>query len=91
MKVTAYIMAKNEESNIQACVRNLAWCDDVVVADTGSTDKTKEKALEAGARVVNIPFQGFGKTRNEIIRTIEADWIVSVSYTHLTLPTNREV
>ncbi|WP_304854669.1 glycosyltransferase family 2 protein [uncultured Parasutterella sp.] len=76
MKVTAYIMAKNEESTIQACVRNLAWCDDVVVADTGSTDKTKEKAIEAGARVVNIPFQGFGKTRNEIIRTIEADWIV---------------
>ena len=39
-KVTAYIMAKNEESRIAQCIESLKWCDEVVVADTGSTDKT---------------------------------------------------
>ena len=55
-KVTAYIMAKNEESRIAHCIESLKWCDEVVVADTGSTDKTVEIARIMGCLIMKIPF-----------------------------------
>lgn len=76
MRIVAYIMAKNEESNIEDSVKNLMWCDEVIVADTGSTDNTKEVARKLGASVISLPFAGFGKTRNMIVEKIQADWII---------------
>ena len=75
-KVTAYIMAKNEESRIAQCIESLKWCDEVVVADTGSTDNTVEIARNMGCLIMKIPFKGFGPTRNSIIDKIESPWIV---------------
>lgn len=75
-KVVAYVMAKNEEKNIGQCVDNLKWCDEVIVADTGSTDKTREIAIKHGAKVITEDFKGYGITRNNIVSKIEADWIV---------------
>lgn len=75
-KITAYIMAKNEESRIVSCIDSLQWCDDVVVADTGSTDNTVEIARNKGCRIMEVPFKGFGPTRNSIIDKIESPWIV---------------
>ena len=69
-------MAKNEEDNIANAIKSLKWCDEIVVADTGSTDKTKEIAKKEGATLIDIPFEGFGKTRNEIIKRISSEWIV---------------
>jgi len=76
MKISAYILAKNEEDVIAPSVASLTWCDEVVVADTGSIDRTRELAESAGAKVICLNFQGFGKTRNEVIKRIDADWIV---------------
>ncbi|WP_281523689.1 glycosyltransferase family 2 protein [Turicimonas muris] len=76
MKITAYVMAKNEEDTIKECLSSLLWCDEVVLADTGSTDKTIEIAKSLGVTIMNIEFQGFGPTRNQIINNIDSDWIV---------------
>jgi len=76
MKISAYILAKNEEDVIAHSVTSLTWCNEVIVADTGSKDRTKEIAKSVGAKVISLDFQGFGKTRNEILKRIEADWIV---------------
>jgi glycosyltransferase involved in cell wall biosynthesis len=51
MTVSALIMTFNEEMNLPACLESLAWCDDIVVLDSFSTDRTVEIAKAAGARV----------------------------------------
>ncbi|WP_289077442.1 glycosyltransferase family 2 protein [uncultured Parasutterella sp.] len=75
-KVVAYVMTKNEESIIGQCIDALKWTGEIVIADTGSTDKTIDIAKEKGCRVIHVDFKGFGPTRNEIINQIDAEWIV---------------
>ncbi len=76
MKITAYVMANNEEDVIGQCLEALQWCDELYLFDTGSTDKTKDIAKQKGAIVRDIPFCGFGPTRNAIIKELDTDWIV---------------
>lgn len=51
MGVSVLIMTLNEEKNLPACLKSVAWCDDIVVLDSFSTDRTVEIARAAGARV----------------------------------------
>lgn len=63
--VTVAIPVRNEEANLAACLERLRRFDDVVVIDSGSTDKTREIALEHGARVVDFEWNGkYPKKRN---------------------------
>lgn len=58
------ILTLNEEKNLPGCLASLRGCDDVVVLDSGSRDRTAEIALAAGARVVVRPFDTFAGQRN---------------------------
>ena len=49
--ISCLILTKNEEINLPYCLAALRWCDDVLVLDSGSTDRTLQLAKEAGARV----------------------------------------
>lgn len=60
MSVSVMIMTLNEENNLPGALRSLTWCDDVVVFDSYSTDRTTEIAEEMGARVVQRKFDSFG-------------------------------
>jgi len=51
MSVSVLIMTFNEEINLPACLASLAWCDDIVILDSFSDDRTVEVARAAGARV----------------------------------------
>lgn len=51
MSVSVLILTLNEEMNLPACLASLDWCDDIVVLDSGSSDRTLEIARAAGARV----------------------------------------
>ena len=77
-KISAYILTYNEESKIGAAVKSVKWADEVVVADSDSTDCTVSIAEKLGARVVNISFEGFGKLRNSAIDSCKYDWIFSL-------------
>jgi glycosyltransferase involved in cell wall biosynthesis len=54
------------------------WADEVVVVDSSSTDRTAEIASALGARVVDVPFNGFGDLRNRAIEACQHDWIFSL-------------
>ena len=84
--VTAMIFTLNEELHLPGCLQSLSWCDDVVVVDSFSKDRTVEIARAHGATVLEHKFTGFGDQRNWAL-----DSGASVSYTHLTLPTKRIV
>lgn len=78
MGLVAAILTKDEERNIVPCVESLLWCDDVVVFDSFSEDRTVELAQEAGARVVQHPFRNFADQRNAALDAIESDWVFFV-------------
>ena len=58
VKISALILAKNEERNIKACIETLSFVDDILVIDDFSTDKTKAIAEKLGARVIQHSMNG---------------------------------
>src|SRR5262245_46329729 len=77
-KISAYILAFNEAEKIADAVASVLWADEILVVDSGSTDRTAEIAESLGARVVQIPFQGFGDLRNRAIAQCQHEWIFSL-------------
>ncbi len=69
--VSALILTKDEETNIARCMESVRWCDDVVVFDSMSTDRTMEIARELGARVVQREFDNWSAHQNWGVQNIE--------------------
>ena len=61
-----------------ACLRSLAWVDDLIVVDAESTDRTVEIAKSQGARVFIRPWPGYGRQKNYGIEQAKGDWILIV-------------
>jgi glycosyltransferase involved in cell wall biosynthesis len=71
MSVSALILTLNEEINIAACLDSLSWCDDVVVLDSLSSDRTRAIAEERGVRVVTRAFDNWSAHQNWAVTNIE--------------------
>ena len=78
LKLTAIILTLNEEKHIKDCVRSLAWADEVVVFDSFSEDGTVTLAEDAGATVLQSPFENYAQQRNAALDTVETDWVFFV-------------
>jgi len=63
MSISALILTFNEEQNLPSCLESLRWCDDIVVFDSFSTDRTVDIAKSAGVRVVQRYFDNYGSQR----------------------------
>lgn len=84
LPISVCVIAMNEEDNIERCLRSLAFCDDLVVVDSHSTDRTRELAAALGARVVERDWEGFGPQkehavslgRHDVVLCLDADeWV----------------
>lgn len=64
MDVSVLILTLNEEVNLSGCLDSLRWCDDVVVLDSFSTDRTVDIARARGARVEQRKFDNYAAQRN---------------------------
>jgi hypothetical protein len=76
--VCACIIARDEQARLPEALASVAFCDEVVVVDSGSRDRTVELARAVGARVIEHPWRGFGAQRNVAIDSATADWILEV-------------
>lgn len=74
-RLSAVIMTKNEAAKIGRCISSVAWADEVLVIDSGSTDATREIAGSLGARVAQQPWLGFSAQRNRGAELARYDWI----------------
>jgi tetratricopeptide (TPR) repeat protein/glycosyltransferase involved in cell wall biosynthesis len=76
-RISLCIIAKNEERNLQGCLQSAAeLVDEIIVVDTGSTDRTRDVAAGLGARVVDFPWvDDFAAARNESLRHATGEWI----------------
>jgi len=82
IKLSVVIITRNEEKNIKDCLETLKWCDEVIVVDDKSEDKTSQIAKEMGAKVftclLNDDFAaqrnfGLKKARNKWVLFVDAD------------------
>ncbi len=78
MTISGIVIAKNEEEMIKDCLSSLKFCDEIIVIDNGSTDKTAEIAKESGARVVIYKTDDFSELRNKGLEISSSDWCVYV-------------
>ena len=76
--VTVAIITYNEAENLTELLPMLDWAAEVIVIDSGSTDRTIEIAREHGARLQQRPFDSFALQRNFAIDQVETDWILSI-------------
>lgn len=73
------MITKNEAHNIAACLASVAFADQIVVLDSGSTDATVEIARTLGAEVtVNADWQGFGVQKGRALALARCDWVLSI-------------
>ncbi|MEO8361684.1 MAG: glycosyltransferase family 2 protein [Vicinamibacteria bacterium] len=84
-KVSAVLIAQNEEDRIENAIRSLAFCDEIIVVDGGSTDATADRVRSSGARLLQRPFDGFvaqknfavDQAKNDLVLSLDADEEVS--------------
>lgn len=78
MQISATIIALNEERNIARAIESLRCCEEILVVDSGSTDRTCEIARLHGARVVEAPWLGYASQKNHAAELATHDWILSI-------------
>lgn len=74
--VSAIVLTKNEEVNIGGCLKDLKWCDEVVVVDDNSDDKTVEIAEKTGAKVYSRSLDNFSNQRNFGLSQANGEWVL---------------
>lgn len=77
-KISAIIVAKDEENMIADCIRSVHFCDEVIVIDTGSKDKTVDIAKKEGASVVHKQMTDYAEIRNFGKEQAKTGWILYV-------------
>lgn len=78
MKISATIITHNEERNLPRAIESLRCCDEILVIDSGSTDRTVEIAGKFGARVLEANWRGYAGQKNYASDQAVHDWVLSI-------------
>ncbi len=77
-RLTACLIVQDEQERLPAALASVAFCDQVIVVDGGSRDRTVQLAREAGASVIENPWPGFAIQRNLALDAAEGDWVLEI-------------
>lgn len=72
------VITKNEEANIERCLRSVQWANEIIVVDAMSTDRTVEIAESHGAKVLKKEWKGFAKQKEYALQQASHEWIFSI-------------
>lgn len=72
------IITKNEEANLARTLESVCWASEIVVVDSGSTDRTVSVASAFGTKIICEEWHGFGKQKNLAIELCTSEWILSL-------------
>ena len=75
-RISACIIAFNEADRLRDCLTSLAFCDEIVVVDSGSTDATAAIASAHGARVLHRAFDGYRSQKAFCVAQASHDWVL---------------
>lgn len=86
VKISAVIIAFNEQAKIAAAIRSVSWADEIVLVDSESTDRTREIAESLGARVLTRKWTGFSDQKQFAVDQARNDWVFSLDADELVSP-----
>jgi glycosyltransferase involved in cell wall biosynthesis len=75
-RLSVITLTLNEERNITECLESVRWADELIVVDSGSTDRTEELARLYTPLVITVPWRGYGAARNAALTQATGDWIL---------------
>lgn len=74
--LSACVITYNEADRIEACLRSLSFCDELIVVDSHSTDATRELAASSGARVIERDWLGYRSQKEFAVHSAQNDWVL---------------
>lgn len=77
-KISAIIIAGNEEENIRECLESVRWCDEIILIDSESKDKTVEIAKEYTEKVFIKKWEGFAVQKRYSLEQAKNEWVISI-------------
>ena len=77
-RLSACIISYNEADRIEACLRSVSFCDEIVLVDSHSTDATRELAAALGARVIERDWPGYRSQKQFAVDSAASDWVLCV-------------
>ncbi|MCX7958612.1 MAG: glycosyltransferase family 2 protein [Deltaproteobacteria bacterium] len=76
--ISAFVITFNSEKYLRRCLESLSFADEIIVVDSGSTDRTKEIAIDSGAKVIEKEFCGFSDKKEFAKNLCSYDWVVNI-------------
>jgi glycosyltransferase involved in cell wall biosynthesis len=76
--ISAFIVCCNEERQIRRCLESVAWCDEIIIVDSGSNDKTLEICREFTNKITHQDWQGYVKQKRFALEQCSCDWVLNV-------------
>ena len=74
--LSACVITFNEADRIEECLRSVSFCDEIVVVDAHSTDRTRELASRQGARVIERDWPGYRSQKQFAVEAARHDWVL---------------
>ena len=78
LSLSIVIITLNEEANLARTLQSVAWADEIVIVDSGSTDRTREIAASFHASFYVEPWKGFAAQKNSALAKAKGDWVLSL-------------
>ncbi len=85
--LSATIICRNEERHIANCLSSLAFCDEILVIDSGSTDQTIKIAKEMATTVIQRPYIGANDQKEAARKMVHGEWILNLDADEVVPPT----
>lgn len=76
--ISVMVITKNEEGKIQSCLESARWADEIVILDSGSTDKTVEICRLYTDKIWQTDWPGYGVQKQRALEKVTSDWVLSV-------------
>jgi glycosyltransferase involved in cell wall biosynthesis len=89
-RISATVICRDEADRIAACLESVAWCDEVLVVDSGSTDGTLEIARKHATRVLERAWPGYAAQRDFALQQAAGDWVLCLDADERCTPALRD-
>jgi glycosyltransferase involved in cell wall biosynthesis len=86
MSLSVVVITRNEEANLARCLESVAWADERIVVDSGSTDRTLDIARQLRASLYEEAWKGYAGQKNSAIAKASCDWVLSLDADEAVLP-----
>ena len=89
-EITALVLTYNCEDTIEKCLNSVAWCDEILVVDSGSTDATLDILRRFETRILEHPYENYIEQNNWAIPLATHEWVLSVDSDEVVTPELRD-